>query len=318
MSSLVTGNPKKKQKTEAPSVNDVMGIDIISDKIINLANKRYESINFKLIKEQIVSNGTVSTKSYRYTFNVKSDFYKSLSAAKKVKLHEICNIVFKISLLKRDKYNPAYMNIVDTNEHDVINFIDDYIDDWYKYLNGEKNDISESEKGLKEQIENETPSKRYKRFFNNMDMPDFNHNVKQQDDTMTLLFTDKFVNLSRVRLTSEDIGNYGGYFTTDNYRHGYSVYNYFLNFANVIASLIIRLNNKKNRHQTISIRGAPSDPIKTSKKGNLGLTRHSWKWKWSYLFKNPEYSEEEKQIIGKISPIPGRMAEKMGKIILKF
>ena len=91
---------------------------------------------------------------------------------------EFLALWLKISLLKRDKYNPAYMNIVDTNEHDVIKFIDDYIDDWYKYLNGEKNDISESEKGLKEQIENETPSKRYKRFFNNMDMPDFNHNVK--------------------------------------------------------------------------------------------------------------------------------------------
>ena len=53
---------------------------------------------------------------------------------------------------------------------------------------------------LKEQIENETPSKRYKRFFNNMDMPNFNHNVNQQDDTMTLFFTDKFVNLSRTKI----------------------------------------------------------------------------------------------------------------------
>lgn len=318
MSSLVTGESEKKQKSEGPSIKDGLP-DEINKNITDFQAKRYESINFELIKEQFVKNSTGYTVSYRYTFNVKSNFYKLLSPAEKVKFHEICNIVFKINLLKRDKYNPAYMNIVDTKEHDVIKFIDDYIDDWYKYLNGEINNISTSEEYLKEQIENENPFKRYKMFFDNRDMPKFYHNVNQQDDTMTIFFTGIFVNLTSVRLTAEDRGNYGGYFTTDNYRRGYSVYNYFLNFANVIASLIIRLNNKKNIHQTIRIRGAPSVPIKTSKKGNLGLTHHSWKWEWSYVFKNRGiFDDNLRKIIGNIRPVSGSIAEKMGKIILKF
>ena len=59
-------------------------------------------------------------------------------------------------------------------------------------------------------------------------------------------------------------------------------------------------HNKKNIHQNITIKGTPSVPIKTSKKGNLGLTHHSWKWEWSYVFKNRGiFDDNLRKIIGK-------------------
>ena len=299
-----------------PTVDDVFtngGLGLskyLEELLVGSAPRLETSLSFKYaevttVKETITGALTIPIGD-SCEFFVNSIFYNTIDDEKKARLLKICQLLFKMKLLKTNE-GGRFLN-------EMYDFIESNLGEWKEYLNGNAEaSIQPSKDEFEYQVANEGP-RSYARYsvlnFNTGEkMPLFiNRPNVSTEEEQNLGENSIFINMHPGYLGQVLKTDGSGYFVNKK-----QIREWCTELADVIGTVITRLSNRK---RVIHTRGIPhflGEPIED-------MYRHSLVWEWSYITIREDrwFTEETARLIKQIAPVKGDNSPLSSRLCLRF
>lgn len=289
-----------------PTVDNVFTNEGLSNTLKELlvgsAPRLETSLSFKYVEvttvEETITGAWTIPIGDSCEFFVNSIFYNTIDDEKKARLRNICQLLFKMKLLKTNE-GGRFLN-------EMYDFIESNIVEWKEFLNGNAEaSIQPSKDQFEYQVANEGQRsyaegpRSYARYsdlnFNTgKNMPLFiNRPNVSTEEEQNLGENSIFINMHPGYLGQVLKTDGSGYFVNKK-----QIREWCTELADVIGTVITRLSNRK---RVIHTRGIPhflGEPIEE-------MYRHSLVWEWSYITIREDlwFTEETARLIQRIAPV---------------